>query len=60
MGSPPQPEEGDIRFNGNDVELFDGTAWVRHEELPDDQTPPEMRGEDGGDDDPGARPPFTG
>ncbi|WP_164418222.1 hypothetical protein [Streptomyces salinarius] len=45
MTSPsPQPAVGDIRFNGTAVEYFDGAQWVLHEELPDDQSPPDLRG----------------
>ncbi|QYX80538.1 hypothetical protein [Streptomyces akebiae] len=61
MGSPPQqPEEGDIRFYGPNVEYFNGTAWVRHEELPDDQAPPDLRGDDEDFPGPDDHPPLPG
>ena len=53
MTTPPPPrppETGDIRFNGTTVEYFDGVRWVEHEELPDDQLPPDIRGYDDEDD----------
>ncbi|MGW4303262.1 hypothetical protein ACWEHT_26325 [Streptomyces sp. NPDC004646] len=50
---PPPPEAGDVRFTATTVEYFDGSDWVEHEELPDDQLPPQLRGHTDDEDDEG-------
>jgi len=46
---PPPPSFGDVRIvNETRVEYWNGTAWVEHLELPDDQQPPDIRDYDAG------------